>query len=265
MQNLWTHKTSSRIRPLTLLLLSIMTVAASASSATQPAAVTSTDTDTQDVRAETATPVLHPFSASYKTEWKLGWFSIDIEASRTLRQLASGHWQLSFEAETSAAALKETSEFIFGNGRIMPQEYRYRASGLFNEPDRTLVFAPALHLVKDLENNRDYPKAWENEVQDNLTYMLQAGLDLAQGKQELNYEVFEKKRSKTFSFRVIGEEELNTGIGHLQTIKVQQLRKKSNREIFAWFAIDHHYQLVRLVDKENGKTRYQIDITGLKD
>lgn len=221
---------------------------------------------------------LKPFSARYKTEWKLGWFSVDIEAVRNLRQLPSGHWLLTFEAETSAAALKETSEFSLDQGRIQPLEYRYRATGLFNEADRTLLFSPQLKLVKDLENNKDYPQAWENEIQDNLTYMLQASLDLARIKQqtdtpsdgtqhnnELNYPVFEKKRVKAFQFRIIGEEQLNTRIGKLKAIKVEQIRQKKGREVFAWFAADFNYQLVRLVDKEKGKTRYQIDIIDLKD
>ncbi|MCD8521163.1 MAG: DUF3108 domain-containing protein [Saccharospirillaceae bacterium] len=222
---------------------------------------------------------LKPFSARYKTEWKLGWFSVDIEAVRNLRQLPSGHWLLTFEAETSAAALKETSEFSLDQGRIQPLEYSYRATGLFNEADRTLLFSPQLKLVKDLENNKDYPQAWENEIQDNLTYMLQASLDLARIKQqqtdtpsdgkqhsnELNYPVFEKKRVKAFQFRTIAEEPLNTRIGKLKTIKVEQIRQKNGREVLAWFAIDRNYLLVRLVDKEKGKTRYQIDITDLKD
>ncbi len=211
-----------------------------------------------------ATPVLHPFTARYTTEWSLGWFSIDINAVRTLRQLPGGHWQLTFEAETSGAGLTETSEFTLSDGQVTPQEYRYRATGLFNEADRTLIFAPALKLVRDLENNREYSKAWHDSVQDNLTYMLQAGLDLAQGATRLSYEVFEKKRSKAFDFEVIGEEPLKTAIGTLRTIKVKQLRKKNNRQIYAWFAIDHRYQLVRLTDKKDGKTRYQIDITDLK-
>ncbi len=236
-------------------------------------------TTTEEAKANnslTGIASLKPFSARYKTEWKLGWFSIDIEAERNLRQLPSGHWLLTFEAETSAATLKETSEFSFDDGLIKPLEYRYRATGLFNEADRTLLFSPQLRLVKDLENNKDYPKAWENEVHDNLTYMLQASLDLSTLRKdtsspensandhELSYPVFEKKRIKDFQFRIIGEEQLSTRIGQLKTIKVEQIRQKKGREVFAWFAINRGYQLVRLVDKEKGKTRYQIDITDLK-
>lgn len=239
---------------------------------TTPAPTTPAPSATNSTSPDSVQTTLQPFFARYKTEWKLGWFSVDIEAERSLRQLASGHWLLSFEAETSAAALKETSEFSLNQGRIQPLEYRYRASGLFNEADRTLLFSPQLKLIKDLENNKDYPQAWEDEVQDNLTYMLQASLDLAQpdaaheqNADPLHYAVFEKKRVKDFQFRIIGEEQLNTKIGKLKTIKIEQVRQKKGREVFAWFAIERHYQLVRLVDKEKGKTRYQIDITDLKD
>ena len=206
---------------------------------------------------------LKPFTASYSTEWKLGWFSIDIDATRTLRRLPNGHWQLTFQADTSTAALTETSEFVLKNGRIQPAEYSYKATGLFNEPDRNLLFVPELKVVKDLKNNQTYTNAWDTEVQDNLTYMLQAGLDLASGKKELSYSVFEKNKSKAFRFKVAGEETINTAIGKLKTVKVEQIRSKKNREVFAWYAIDYGYQLVQLRDRENGKTRYQIDIKEL--
>jgi len=208
-------------------------------------------------------PQLKPFTAHYKTEWKLGWFSIDIEASRTLRKLSNGHWQLVFDADSSAAGLTETSEFELADGQIYPLEYRYRATGLISEDDRTLIFAPELKMVRDLEKDKKYTQAWDNSVQDNLTYMVQAGLDLAAGKEQLNYEVFEKKRSKDFEFKVLGEEKLQTRIGEIKTIKVKQIRKDKNREIYAWFAPEYNYQLIRLVDKEDGKTRYHIDITAI--
>ncbi|WP_430462876.1 DUF3108 domain-containing protein [Thalassolituus sp. LLYu03] len=207
---------------------------------------------------------LLPFTATYRTEWKLGWFSINVDATRTLRKQPDGHWHLSFDAETGAAALRETSEFSVTNGRIQPLEYNYKASGLFNEPDRSLLFVPNLNLVKDIRNNKTYTNAWEGEVHDNLTYMLQAGLDLARGDEEIAYTVFEKNKGKEFRFKVVGEEIIDTRIGKLRTVKVEQLRNKKSREVFAWYAIDRHYQLVQLRDKENGKTRYQIDITSLE-
>lgn len=203
-----------------------------------------------------------PFTAKYKSEWKLGWFSVDIDAKRELKKIGDNRWQLVFEAETGAAKLKESSEFTLSpTKRLQPLDYKYRASGLFNEDDRTLSFHPNDNSVLDKEKNITHQSVWQNEIQDNLTYMLQAGLDLASGKTEFSYPVFEKNKSKDFRFKVIGEEQLKTKAGKLNTIKVQQIRKKKGREVYAWFAKDKNYLLVRLLDKKKGKKRYEINVT----
>lgn len=207
---------------------------------------------------------LTPFTAHYITEWKLGWFSIDIKAKRELKRLPNTNWQLTFVAETGAAKLKETSELSVKNQRIQPLHYRYRASGLFNEDDRTLKFLPESKSVLDQEKNKTHSNAWETEVQDNLTYMLQAGLDLAAGKTEFTYPVFEKNTKKPFRFRVIGEEVLKTKAGTLTTVKVMQVREDKNREVYAWFDKDKHFLLVRLLDKKKGKKRYEINVTDIR-
>lgn len=208
---------------------------------------------------------LKPFTASYTTQWKMGWFTIDIDAQRKLEKLNDHRWQMVFQAETSAAKLVEKSIFkLSAEQRIQPLDYQYRASGLFNEPDRTLSFLPQQHTIQDLENSLTYEAAWQEEIHDNLSYMLQAGLDLAAGHTEFTYPVFEKSKNKPFRFRVIGEEELKTPEGTLQTVKVQQIRRKKDREIFAWFAKDKNFLLVKLQDKKKGKTRYEIKIKSIK-
>jgi hypothetical protein len=214
-----------------------------------------------------------PYEAHYSTEWKVGWFSIDIDAKRQLKQTDDGLWQLSFKAETGAAALTETSTLRYHDGRFWPQDYRYRASGLFNEPDRSLSFDYDQQQVIDSErDDKVYDNGWialeeQGEPQaphDNLSYMQQAAIDLAAGKQTFAYAVFEKNKSKPFRFEVVGEETLDTAIGPLNTVKVRQIRRSNKREIYAWFSKQHHYTLVRLVDRKNGDKRYQIDIERLE-
>ena len=207
---------------------------------------------------------LVPFRVSYKTEWKVGWFSIDIDAYRELKRVGGNRWQVTFEAETSAAKLRESSLFqVTPKQRLQPINYQYRATGLFNEDDRTLEFDTANNSIRDAEADKIYPDAWQQEIHDNLTYMLQAGLDLAAGDKTFSYPVFEKNKRKLFRFQVVGEETLNTRAGRLNTIKVQQIRNKKDREIYAWFAKDYHYLLVRLQDKKKGKKRYEINVNDI--
>lgn len=216
---------------------------------------------------------LIPYQADYSTEWTVGWFTIDIDAQRSLKQLDNGDWQLTFRAETGAAALTETSVARWQDDRLWPLEYRYRASGLFNENDRSLDFDREQQRVTDLEqDDQVYDSGWISldddgpilAPHDNLTYMQQAAVDLATGNQKFGYAVFEKNKSKPFRFAVVGEETLQTAIGPVDTIKVQQLRRSNKRQIYAWFSKQHNYTLVRLVDKKDGKKRYQIDLQSIE-
>jgi len=210
-------------------------------------------------------PEIIPFTANYTTEWKVGWFNIEIDATRRLKKVSDKRWQILFEAAAGAAKLRETSEFTLSEqSRIQPLNYQYRASGLFNEDDRTLRFLPSSKAVLDQEKSHTHQQVWQDEIQDNLTYMLQAGLDLAAGENSFEYPVFEKNKSKPFRFEVVGEETLITKAGKLKTVKVKQVRKKKGRDIYAWFAVDKNYLLVRLLDKKNGKKRYEINVTDIQ-
>ena len=206
---------------------------------------------------------LRPFVARYKSEWDVGWFSIDIKGTRTLKQLENGHWQLIFKADSSAAALKEVSRFEVTDGQIQPLEYEYQVSGLVTEPDRHLEFIPTQEIVRDHKKKRDHTNQWAPGIQDAQTYMLQASLDLTlHPTLPLSYPVFEKKKTKLFNFEIVGEEVIKTQIGKLNTVKIKQVRKDS-REVTVWLAKDHQYLLARLVDKKKGKTRYRIDLVGI--
>lgn len=209
-------------------------------------------------------PTLQPFVAKYESKWDLGWFSIQIKGSRILKQLKDGNWQLTFDADSSAASLQETSVFELINGQIQPLTYNYKVTGLVTEPDRSLEFLPTKETVRDHKKRKDVTNQWAPGIQDAQTYMLQASLDLATHPTlPLSYPVFEKKKTKVFNFEVVGEEIIKTKAGKLATVKIQQVRK-DNRRVTVWLAKDKQFLLVRLVDKKNGKTRYKIDLVAIE-
>ena len=207
--------------------------------------------------------LLTPYAIDYQSKYKFGWFSFDIEAHRQLSQQADGHWKLEFNAEASMAKLREMSVFHCENNQITPVDYLYRAGGLIDEDDRTLVFLEPSQTVRDQEKDKAYTDDWEPGIQDNLTYIQQASLALAQGQLEFTFPVFEKKKTKPFRFRVVGEESIKVPAGEFKAIKVRQIRDDKDREIYAWFAKQPGYPLIRLKDKDNGKEKYRIEATRL--
>lgn len=208
---------------------------------------------------------LTPFSATYTTQYQLGWLNLKIDGTRTLSKLDDTRWLLTFNAATTGASLAEKSIFSLQGERIIPLEYHYKTGGLLNKKPLDFIFDAAQKTIQDTNQNILYRDLWQDNLQDNLSYMVQASIDLKQGKKVVHYPLMKTDFVKIYSFAVIGEEKIDTQIGPLNTLKVERIDDKKNRTIRAWFALDHDYQLVRLNESKKGKVTYQIDIHQLQE
>lgn len=206
------------------------------------------------------------FTANYNATWTGGWFPINVDAQRSLRYQQDGSAILTFEADSAIAGLKETSTFRFLDTVIQPLQYRYLRTGLFKEPDRNQLFDWQNKQIVNGDNQKVFEGHWHDQVQDNLSYNLQASIDLKSGKTQFTYPVFDRKKVKNFKFQLIGFEALKTNVGTLRTVKVEQIEKKNNKKkdkkkTYIWFAKDYDYLLVRLKQKQKDGQTYQIDLT----
>jgi hypothetical protein len=203
------------------------------------------------------------FTADYNATWTGGWFPINVDAQRSLRYQEDGSAVLTFEADSAIAGLEEISTFRFLENTIQPLQYRYLRTGLFKEPDRNQLFDWSQKKIINGENQQTFEGHWHDQVQDNLSYNLQASIDLKQGKTQFTYPVFDRNKVKDFKFQLVGFEALKTQVGTLRTVKVEQIEKKKNKKTtFIWFAQDYDYLLVRLQQKQKDGQMYQIDLTG---
>ena len=207
---------------------------------------------------------LEPFRAHYQATYKIGWFSLNIEGVRTLSALDDQRWLLTFEASTTGASLSERSIFKLENGQIIPKEYQYSTAGLLNKDSLHQRFHTEQGVIEDVLQKKMYADTWQPGVQDDLTYILQASLDLAAGKTDLYYDFFQKNSLRSYHYQVVAEELLNTAVGELKTLKLER-KDSENRKIFAWFAVEHNYQLVRLAEYKKGKIAYEITLSKLSD
>lgn len=221
------------------------------------------DTDVANTApAETAKPYPE-FNADYNATWSGGWFPINVDAQRSLRYQPDGTAVLTFEADSAIAGLEERSTFRFVDNVIQPLQYRYLRTGLFKEPDRNQLFDWQQKKIINGDNQQVFKGHWHDQVQDNLSYNLQASIDLKQGKTQFTYPVFDRNKVKDFNFQLVGFESLKTKVGTLRTVKVEQIEKKKNKKTtFIWFAQDYDYLLVRLQQKQKDGQMYQIDLTG---
>lgn len=204
------------------------------------------------------------FTAQYQAQWKGGWFPITVDAKRSLSYDDNGNGELKFVADSAIAGLEEISNFRWQDQQIKPQQYRYLRTGLFKEPDRDQQFDWQSKSISNGETKKVFEGHWHDQIQDNLSYNLQASIDLKNGKTQFTYPVFDRKKVKDFNFQLVGFEALNTQVGTLRTVKVElvESNKKSKKKTYIWFAQDYDYLLVRLKQEQKDGQVYQINLTG---
>lgn len=207
---------------------------------------------------------LKPFKAKYQAE--IGSFS--ATATRELKVTDSGNYQLSQEANNFFASVVETSQFSTNGNLLVSNRYEYLRKAFGSKRHALLEFDwDKKSVTNDVEG-----KPWSYDISegtlDKLNFQLRLRLDLQQGHyDQLSYPVADGGVLKTYQFKVLGKETLETELGTVNTVKVQRIySKKKDKETWLWFSTDHDYLLVRyLQTKDNGKKKTELVVTDISD
>ena len=198
-----------------------------------------------------------PYRAVYKASFQGLPFS--IESVRQLSREENGTYRLTSTAKSFFASIKEYSNFKIQDSQVIPLQYQYHRSGIGRTRDAILDF--------DWDNNKVLnniqSKLWEMVIPqgtlDKLLYQFKVREDLILAKQKglpwpsLKYQIADGGRLKTFEFEIVGEEQLETPIGLLETIKITRVKHRRNRTTTFWLASDYDFLLVRILQIEDGK------------
>lgn len=197
------------------------------------------------------------FSATYKAKYA----GIPITATRELKALEDGSMVFTFIAKSWIASIEESSHFRWtDDNRIVPEHYTYKRKGLGRNRKAELNFDwQRGRVTNDVQN-----KPWVMDIPplalDKLGYQLQIRTDLINAKPLLEYNIADGGRLKQYSFEVLGEERLDTKIGTFNTVKIRRVREdEDKRYTVFWMAKDWDYLVVRMQQKEDGKS-YEIDL-----
>lgn len=206
---------------------------------------------------------IKPFTASYTADWSQ--LPMSGSASRVLKQLSDGSWQLEFEASMMVSGLTETSIFTMVDDTITPIKYRYKRSGIGGGDDKNIFhdFDWKAMQATGKERGKLLNIQLPNKgILDKSTYQLALQHDVAEGKKNLSYQVLDVDEIDTYDFRVLGEEMVKTGVGKLAAIKLERVRdpSKSKRKTIIWLAKDWNYMLVALYQMEKDGKGYTITL-----
>lgn len=142
--------------------------------------------------------------------------------------------------------LLERSLWAYEDSQVRPLQYSYRQIGGKKERHRKQVFDWKSDIVRIATEGSTLQLPLAPGTQDKLSYQLAMMADLEQGQTELEYPFIDKKRLKTYRFRVVSEEKLSTPLGSLQTVKLKRIQDSDERTTIVWCASSLNYLPVRI-------------------
>lgn len=201
--------------------------------------------------ASHAEPPVAPFSLDYSL--KSEGIPFTVTATRTLKPMQGGLWKMEVQAKNWLGEIRETT--LFDWHKCIPEStfYGYYRRGLGR------VKEAKLHLDRETgvaasertdKPTRNYPIT--DQATDELSVSLALQCSLQAGQRDIKLQVADERSMEAHRYRVVGEEQLNIDGKRVETVKVQRQRgTNSKRQTYMWFAPQHDYLLVQLLQENS--------------
>ncbi|MCL6270668.1 DUF3108 domain-containing protein [Sansalvadorimonas sp. 2012CJ34-2] len=194
---------------------------------------------------------LQPYKASYSAT--LSNIPVDGKAVRTLTQNKDGSWILTFKADMLLYSFSEESHFRFKDGEIQPFSYLREKGALGRKNTSEITFDWGKKIADSREDSDRWKVTLKPEDLDRISYQQQLQYDLSNGKKEFTYNVINEDERDQYTFKIEGEEILETPAGRFATVRLKMVRDNNKRQTWIWLAKDWDDLLVQLKQREKKK------------
>lgn len=203
---------------------------------------------------------LQPANASYRLV--VNGIPLGLEARVNLRETGEALWQLQFLIDSRLVYHREHSRFRWQGCQARPDQYEYLSKGFGIRRGGKVDFDWTRGVAVNGEDKRF---ALSEQAVDSLAASMMARCHLARGDQQLDYDVADPSGLKTYHYRVIGREPLETPAGTFDTLHLERVYPEGGRRTELWVAVDLDYFMVRMDHAENPFMRGRIELTGHSD
>ncbi|MCW8964473.1 MAG: DUF3108 domain-containing protein [Gammaproteobacteria bacterium] len=198
---------------------------------------------------------LKPFRAEYIVQ-RDG----DIIAHTSLSLVAIGEnrWRYTSSSEPTGwiatmmgVSVDEQSEWTWVDG-LQVLSYRYDRAG--KEKHVHLKFDWQQMKVTNIINGDPWHMQIPDATLDKLSINLALMAHLSASETDISFPVADGGKLKTYDFKVIGKESIDTSLGQISTIKVSRNKRgRKDKQAILWLAPDLGYLVVRIekADKDN--------------
>lgn len=211
---------------------------------------------------------LNSFTARYEIHSMAMAKAIAVNSLRIQNNHYSYHSKISpsgWLSHFNSSSREESSQGIIENQQLSPVKYSYKL--LRNEQLRRHVEIDFLSERNKIINHHRHidnrwQMSWAEGVQDHLSYQLALMLKLQNSiasdkRPDFFFSVADGGRLKKYTFKVLGEENLETPIGLLNTLKLEHKAYNQNDTITIWCAADLAYLPVKIVQEKSHSPDYR--------
>lgn len=140
----------------------------------------------------------------------------------------------------------ERSVWTWDGTRIRPLEYQYTHVGGKKNRDAHLVFDWERKRVANTVQGHTWHMEIPEGTLDKFSVHLAVMLDLQRQRKDMQYPIADGGKLKTYRFKTLGRERLETRAGTFETVKLMRVRDDMDRETYIWCAPELNYLLVRI-------------------
>ncbi|HRD68188.1 MAG TPA: DUF3108 domain-containing protein [Candidatus Competibacter sp.] len=209
-----------------------------------------------------------PFQARYEV-YGSG-FSIG-DAVMTLTTTGLNQYQMSSEVRPNGLAallvsgqIDEKANGEIRDGTVRPIRYERRVETPKKKQTVQLRFDWSANQIQARDNQEQANLPLSPGVVDPLSLNLRVMWDLQRGRIPEQYALVDDTELKAYQIKNEGEEDLDTSLGKLRTVRISQSKPGKTRVTTFWFAPDLHYLPVRVAQKKNGKEVLRMEIRAVE-
>ena len=202
------------------------------------------------------------FRAEYRAEYQ--GLPIKAKAIRKLDKKTDNSFRFVSTVNSVFIQVTETSEFEYENLQIRPLSYGYQRKGLGREKSEKLTFDWRKKSL--LFNSKELSHLAAGTL-DKLSLQLKLREDVAQIMAtndpifNLSYIIADKSKRKTYHFKILPEEMLETSIGHIRTIPIERMRNDKMRQTRFWLSPEFDFLIVKALQIEN-ESSFELNLIG---
>lgn len=195
---------------------------------------------------------------TFEAQYNIRGFGFQIgEFRSSLLNSPNGNYRYETETRTvgfiahfNNDVIRERSDWIWHDSLIRPLTYTYSRTGGKKERAAKLNFNWTRGTVENTVDGETWKMPIHDGVLDRLVVQLSMMLDLKAGKRDMEYTFADGGKLKSYRFRIIGAERIETPSGVYDTVKLERVVDDDKRSTMLWCAPKLHYLPVRIDQRE---------------